>query len=95
MYNRLLRDESFIETLYKIDMDLAQQYRLSPCPFCGEKVHFANYSRKIRDNINEKYSVRFSLCCSACRRRVSVPSTIHFGRFVYSGCRETTECLMA
>ena len=82
MYLKFLKDPNFFKLLYKIDTDLAAKYRQLPCPYCGKTLHYANYHRKGR-YIDEHYSKKFSLCCSSCRRRVSVPSTLFFGPFVY------------
>lgn len=67
-------------------MDLAHQLRQRPCPYCGETAHFANYYRKPRgynNDFDNDYNIRFSLCCSKCRKRIPVLSTLFFGRFVY------------
>ena len=61
---------------------MAKEYRSSPCPDCGKTLHFANYRRKSR-YIDDKYSLRFSVCCSNCRKRVRIPSTLFFNSFVY------------
>lgn len=81
MYLRFLKDQNFFKLLYKIDRDLAAEYRQKPCPFCGKTLHCANYSRKGR--YLDDYNKKFSLCCSVCRKRVQVPSTLFFGPFVY------------
>lgn len=82
MYLKFLKDPSFFDLLYKIDMDLAEKCRHSPCPHCAAPVHYANYQRKSR-YLDEKYCTKFSVCCSVCRQRVYIPSTLFFGSFVY------------
>ncbi len=82
MYLKYLNDPNFFELLYKIDMDAAKEYRNSPCPKCGKALHYANYWRKAR-HVDDSYLLRFSVCCSSCRARVKIPSTIFFNSFVY------------
>lgn len=86
MYLKYLKDSRFFDILYKIDMDLAKEYRLRPSPCCSRPCHFSNYKRKPRRFLDlDQYLTRFSLCCSECRHRVQIPSTLFFNRFVYGG----------
>jgi len=82
MYQINVNDSSLFELLYKIDRDIADEYRQKPCVYCGSVCHFANYYRKAR-GIDDKYCLRFSVCCSKCRKRQHVPSTLFFSSFVY------------
>lgn len=82
MYNKILRNPNLLESLYKIDKDLADDYRIQGCPHCNSTLHFANYQRKPRGDDNVA-GLKYSLCCSKCRRRRYVPSVLFWGRFVY------------
>lgn len=82
MYLRYLNDPNFFKLLHKIDKDLAKEYRQKECPKCMGALHYANYWRKARF-IVDKYLLRFSVCCSQCRSRVRIPSTLFFNSFVY------------
>lgn len=66
-------------------MDLMKEVKEGSCPQCKSKLHVAHYQRKPRRFIEKEYSTRFSLCCSNCRARTFVPSTLFFGSFVYGG----------
>lgn len=85
MYLKFLQDEHFFALLYKIDMDLMKEVKDKGCSHCQSRLHVANYTRKARRFVDKEYSTRFSLCCSNCRARAFVPSTLFFGRFVYGG----------
>ena len=86
MYLKYLKDSRFFDFLYKIDMDLAKEYRQKASPCCKSPCHFSNYQRKPRRFLDlNQYLTRFSLCCSKCRHRVQIPSTLFFNRFVYGG----------
>lgn len=87
-YIKILKDTSFIELLYKIDKDLADQtHREKCCPNCGGKLDVANYPRKPRGCGISDYHLclRFCLCCrnDGCRKRCSPPSIRFMGRIVY------------
>ena len=73
--------------LKRVDAAEAEACRAAGCPRCGGTLHSATYPRKpyglaadLRDDAR-----RFSLCCSACRRRVKPPSVRFFGRRFYVG----------
>jgi hypothetical protein len=85
----LLQKVSLFSVLHKIDTDLAEQQKQSPCCFCAGRLHSANYERKPRGgpkHIPDEYMIRQSLCCSQCRRRTLPPSCLFMGRRVYWGC---------
>lgn len=89
MYQELLHDASFFELLRRMDVDLAEETRLSGCP-CGGVLHFARYRRKPRGgpaNLSPDCCLRESLCCSedGCRRRSMPPSVLFLGRRVFFG----------
>ena len=78
------------QLLFLIDKDLAEHQRGKNCPFCNSPLHYSNYFRNPRGgpkNLEEKYLLRFSLCCSAegCRRRVLPGSLRFWDRRVYFG----------
>lgn len=88
MLPELLQRVSLFQILHKIDQDLAEQCRLSGCPYCRGALHQASYLRKPRGgpkSIPEEYMIRMSLCCGRknCRRRVLPPSCLFMGRKVY------------
>lgn len=75
--------QSILQLIEKADQDQAEEVHGQPCPHCGGKVHWANYSRSPRGM--DKKAIRFSLCCSqdGCRRRQTPPSLRFLGRKVY------------
>jgi hypothetical protein len=77
-----INDSILFELLCKIDIEIAKDYRQKLCPHCGSACHFANYYRKAR-GVDNEYCLRFSVCCSKCRKRRHIPSTLFFGSFVY------------
>lgn len=88
MLSELVKKTSIYLLLYKIDQDLAMQYRAIGCPVCGGVLHQANYERKPRGgppDLTDELCIRQSLCCSGegCRRRVLPPSTLFMDRRVY------------
>ncbi len=87
-YIKILKDPSFIELLYKIDKDLADQvHKEKCCPSCGGKLDVANYPRKPRGgNVSDYHlCLRFCFCCrnDGCRKRYLPPSIRFMGRFIY------------
>lgn len=79
------------EILYKIDKELAEKIKQSPCPYCGSALHTANYNRKPRGvnaSIPDEFLRQQSLCCSNedCRKRVQPQSVRFMGRRVYWMC---------
>lgn len=79
---------SLFALLHLIDLDLAERARQEGCPYCGGRLHVANYERKPRGSpreIPDEYSLRLSLCCAeeGCRRRTLPPSCLFWGRRVY------------
>jgi hypothetical protein len=87
--HELLGNTRVFEQLNKIDVELSRQHRTKGCSFCGGKLHASPYTRKPRGAlvaIPDCFKIRFSFCCSICRKR-SVPiSCLFFGRRVYFGC---------
>jgi hypothetical protein len=83
MYFNLLQDQNLFNTLCKIDKDYAQEQRCKPCKYCGATVHYSNYYRKLRGGVDALLVRKFSLCCSVCRKRIYIPSTLFAGNFVY------------
>jgi hypothetical protein len=80
------RYSSFHYFLYACDRELAQKARDGRCPFCGAKLHSANYFRRPRGGLFCR-EVRFSFCCcrEGCRKRVTPASMRFLGRRVYLG----------
>lgn len=79
-----------LKSLHKFDKLEFKKLHLTTCPRCSSgRLHSACYYRKLRgfgldDCSVEEFSLRFSLCCSSCRRRTSPVSSLFAGRFVYS-----------
>ena len=90
MLSELIQKSNLFHLLFRIDLDLATQRRLSGCRFCGGVLHQGNYVRKPRggpESIPEQYLIRHSLCCGQpdCRKRTLPPSCRFWGRRVYWG----------
>ena len=77
---------SFWLELYEIDKEIALSEIQQPCKKCGEKLHFSNFERKPRGipEIAYETTIRFSGCCSICRKRQTFSSVRFLGRKVYS-----------
>lgn len=90
MCHNFLKNASFFESLYQLDLILAQDMKNSPCSFCGGKLDQAKYYRKPRGipnhlNLDPTFNLAFSFCCrrDGCRKRHRASSTRFLGRFVY------------
>lgn len=81
-------DDSFYELLQRLDQERANEAQEEGCPWCGGRLHRANYARKPRGGplgMDPAYGQRLSFCCATdgCRRRVTPPSVRFMGRRVY------------
>lgn len=90
MLHAILGSVTFFTLLFDIDTDLAAQTRATGCPHCGEPLHVANYTRKLRGvltGLPESLSLRRSFSCAHedCRRRTMPPSLLFMDRGVYLG----------
>ena len=88
MCHALLQDLKFFRLLHRIDQELAAQARADGCRFCDGVLHRANYPRKPRARlaeIRDDFDMRFSFCCSRCRKRCTAMSVRFLGRRVYLG----------
>lgn len=90
MLPELLQKTNLFHLLFRIDSDIADQCRLSGCPFCGGVLHQGNYIRKPRggpESISEQYLLRHSFSCGneGCRKRTLPGSCRFWGRRVYWG----------
>jgi hypothetical protein len=88
MYHSLPSDARIWSFLASVDEDLADTARKKTCPWCGGRLHCANYPRKPRgtpDPLPEDYQLRLSFCCErdGCRKRTTPPSVRFLGRKVY------------
>ena len=84
----LMRDVRVWEHLLRIDQDLADAAHAEGCFRCGGRLDSARYPRKPRGcpiELDARYECRLSLCCDACRKRVTPPSVLFLGRRVYFG----------
>ena len=82
---RSLIDRALLAMLRELDVEEAERVRLLGCPYCGGKLHQANYPRKPRgiNDLEEEDWCRLSFCCEECRRRTTPKSTRFLGRKVY------------
>ena len=78
-------NQNVLQLIEKADKDLAELVHNQPCPHCGGKLHWANYTRRPRGQDGK--AIRFSLCCAqeGCRRRQTPESIRFLGRKVYPG----------
>lgn len=79
-------DPKLFPFLTKCDDELAEKARQAGCPFCGGRLHRADYPRKPRGGPKELESetvMRRSFCCDSCRRRLTPGSLRFLGRRVY------------
>ncbi len=89
MYHSLLQNTIFYNSLFALDLQIANQYQQSHCPFCGGKLHQAHYRRiplGVPTGVHEDYSLRFSYCCAndGCRKRLTTPSMRFLSQKQYS-----------
>ena len=82
----LLRNRELRVTLEELDRYTADQYFRRKCDYCDGVLHRGNYSRRCRDVVGDgspTETVRYSLCCSRCRKRFMPPSVRFLGRKTY------------
>ncbi len=86
MSQKFVLNASVFEILSKIDAELAGNLLKTGCPYCGGKLHQANYPRSLF-GLALPFRVyceeRLSFCCSSCRKRTTPPSVRFFGRRWY------------
>jgi len=90
MTSSFLWSSEFQRLMFRYDYDLASEGRAAGCPYCGGKLHVANYRRHPRGvpgTTLKEANLRLSFCCEreGCRRRVTPPSVRFLGRRVYVG----------
>jgi hypothetical protein len=90
LWHGVLSDSRFFATLTKFDEDLAAEWRVARCRWCGGRLDSARYPRKPRGgpaDLGAEYAWRLSFCCAreGCRRRVTPPLVRYLGRRVYLG----------
>lgn len=86
MWHELIGHGKFFAQLIEVDETIARQVQAGRCPLCGGRLDRSDFPRKPRGDLGEaeaSYARRISLCCDACRRRVTPPSTRFLGRKVY------------
>lgn len=89
---------SFFDTLRELDEHTGAQVQAAGCPYCGGRLHRADYPRKprgiARAQLDERDSRRVSLCCAeeGCRRRTTPVSVRFLGRRVYFGFLLVLSC---
>ena len=82
MFHNLLLNASFHHRLRQLDQEKMASVRAQGCRFCSGQLHQANFPRVgfgIPGSMRHFYQVRFSLCCSQCRRRTTPPSVRFLG----------------
>ena len=97
MCHDVLSDAKFYEFLLQADRDLCAQVREGGCPWCGGRLDSARYPRKPRGAMLELaagWDSRESLCCDACRKRVTPPSVRYLGRRVFIGAIVVLACIL-
>lgn len=92
-------------SLCQLDFEYAQKYKDQGSPCCGAALHTSNYRRKPRGvapRILEKlegyklqWELRFSFCCSKCRKRFTPASVRFLGRKQYWGWLLLIQCALA
>ena len=91
-------DDELCAQLYAADQTLVEEARERGCPWCGGRLHRADYARKVRgvgEGLDVFFERRFALCCAeeGCRRRVLPPSVRFLGRKVYALVAITAACM--
>jgi len=81
----ILSDARLPVILRAFDVDLAESARAQPCS-CGGAWHAAHFRRKPRGLLDMPlaFLLRFSFCCSRCRKRHTPPSVRFLGPHVYA-----------
>lgn len=96
MDDDLFADPQLYEYLLLIDRDLCQRARRVRCTRCAARLDSATYPRKPRGlppGLGEIHRRRLSLCCDACRKRVTPPSVRFLGRRVYTAVVLVLACV--
>ena len=93
---RSVIDRALFECLAKLDAAEAERVRQGRCPYCGGRLHRADYPRKPRgiDDLAEEDQWRISFCCAECRRRTTPASLRFLGRKVYAAVVVVAACLL-
>jgi hypothetical protein len=78
-----LADDQLHLLLEKVDLDLAEAAQRLGCLYCGSKLYRGDYTRKPRGG--PEWDLRYSFCCSQCRRRRTPESVRFMGRRFYAG----------
>jgi hypothetical protein len=83
MPDKFLLGTNIYLLLNEIDQELAETTRQKGCPYCGGKLHLADYPRSpfgLPPQLRDSFEYRLSFCCSQCRKRTTPPSVRFFGR---------------
>jgi hypothetical protein len=86
MSHKFLFNASFHFLLNSIDQEFAIETQKKGCPYCGNKLHQANYPRSpfgMLSPFRHYYDERLSFCCDSCRKRTTPQSVRFFGRHWY------------
>lgn len=81
--------DSLLKMMLFFDEDLARRTSQQGCR-CGGVLNVANYGRSPRglppvaaEDLRSRTSIRYSFCCTTCRKRTTPPSTRFHGRSWY------------
>lgn len=94
----LLRNPELRVALEHIDKEEAGEYFRRKCAHCDGVLHRGDYPRRCRDvsgNGSPITTVRYSFCCSRCRKRLTPPSVRFVGRKLYLSVVVTLAAAMA
>lgn len=95
MGDELFVDRRLYDYLLLLDRELCEQARGEGCPRCAGRLDSASYPRKPRGlpaGLDDAQTRRLSLCCDACRQRLTPPSVRFLGRRVYSAVVMVLAC---
>ncbi|MAQ18799.1 MAG: hypothetical protein CMN30_28885 [Sandaracinus sp.] len=98
MSHEIELDGELSARLHAADEALVEEARARGCPRCGDRLHRADYPRKVR-GVGEAAEIyfarRFALCCAeeGCRPRVLPPSVRFLGHKVYALLAIAAACM--
>jgi len=85
MYQKLVANASLPTLLREVDRLSAEERAKSGCGPCGGVLDRAEYPRRPRGpwTLGREHTSRESFCCRDCRKRMTPPSVLFFGRRWY------------
>ena len=92
-------------SLCQLDFEYAQKYKSQGSPCCGAALHVSNFKRNPRgigvdiledlEGYELEWELRYSFCCSKCRKRFTPASFRFLGRKHYWGWLLLIQCALA